>query len=209
MANCTTKIVFGNNTPEDNEWWSKELGEKREWKFTNDYKTDKGTYDPTYKSISWAWKENYKPGKVQSLKFKAIIYKTKDLSGKSLVGAAKVDFLESKNKEKQKVKTFNFEKFANSIDYKKDEDQHKKQKFNLHDIDFSGESNGIDASNNAIYEVPSANSSRYQFDPESAITHYDNSITSPFKKKADNEDNNNTNKKLVNKKNNKNNHLHM
>ena len=195
MANCTTKIVFGNNTPEDNEWWSKELGEKREWKFTNDYKTDKGTYDPTYKSISWAWKENYKPGKVQSLKFKAIIYKTKDLGGKSLVGAAKVDFLESKYKEKQKVKTFNFEKFANSIDYKKDEDQHKKQKFNLHDIDFSGESNGIDASNNAIYEVPSANSSRYQFDPENAITHYDNSITSPFKKKADNQnDNNNTNK---------------
>ena len=26
--------------------------------------------------------------------------------------------------------------------------------------------NGIDATNNAIYEVPSANSSRYQFDPE-------------------------------------------
>ena len=194
MANCTTKIVFGNNTPEDNDWWSKELGEKREWKFTNDYKTDQGKYDPNYKSISWAWKENYKPGKVQSLKFKAIIYKTKDLKGKTLVGAAKVDFLESKYKEKQKIKTFNFEKFAQSIDYKKDDHANsKKQKFNLHDIDFSGENKGIDASSNAIYEVPSAQSSKYQFEPENAITHYDNSITAPFKKKQNIEDNNNSN----------------
>ena len=53
MANCTTKIVFGNNTPEDNAWWEKELGDKREWKFTNDYKTDQMSYDPNYKSIKW------------------------------------------------------------------------------------------------------------------------------------------------------------
>ena len=35
ISNCSNKIVFGNNSPEDNDWWSKELGEKKEWKFTN------------------------------------------------------------------------------------------------------------------------------------------------------------------------------
>lgn len=115
LANCTTKVVFGNNTPEDNQWWQIELGEKREWKYTNDYKTDKGSYDPTYKSISWAYKENYKAGKVQSLKFKQCILKTKDLKGKNIVEAAKVDFLESKYKEPHKVKFYDFANFTNGI----------------------------------------------------------------------------------------------
>ena len=70
LANCTTKIIFGNNTPEDNEWWEKELGDKRRWMFTHDYKTDKGEYDSTYKGIKWQWIANYKAGKVQALKFK-------------------------------------------------------------------------------------------------------------------------------------------
>ena len=49
LANCSTKVVFGNNTPEDNEWWEKEFGDKRRWMFTHDYKTDQGKYDDTYK----------------------------------------------------------------------------------------------------------------------------------------------------------------
>ena len=85
MANCSTKIVFGNNTPEDNEWWEKELGDKRRWMFTHDYKTDQGKYDDTYKGIKWQWIPNYKAGKVQSLKFKYIIYKTKDLSLETII----------------------------------------------------------------------------------------------------------------------------
>ena len=112
LANCTTKIVFGNNTPEDNEWWEKELGDKRRWMFTHDYKTDQGKYDATYKSIKWQWIPNYKAGKVQALKFKMIIYKTKDLKGKSLVGQAKIDFMESRYKEKQKIKIYDFDRFA-------------------------------------------------------------------------------------------------
>ena len=137
LANCSTKIVFGNNTPEDNEWWQKEFGDKREWKFTNDYKTDKGEYDTTYKSISWAWKENFKMGKINSLKFKACIYKTRDVNGKMLVGQAKLDFLEGKYKQKQKIRTFNFAKFAGGIE-KKEENEAKKlsSKFNYSNIDF-------------------------------------------------------------------------
>ncbi|MGN1326531.1 MAG: TraM recognition domain-containing protein, partial [Clostridia bacterium] len=41
-SNCSNKFVFGNNSPEDNEWWSKEIGDKKEWQFTNTYDTAKG-----------------------------------------------------------------------------------------------------------------------------------------------------------------------
>ena len=37
ISNCSNKIVFGDNSPEDNEWWSKELGEKKEWDYSNSY----------------------------------------------------------------------------------------------------------------------------------------------------------------------------
>lgn len=36
LSNCTAKIVFGNLTPEENEFWSKEFGDKREWLYSQD-----------------------------------------------------------------------------------------------------------------------------------------------------------------------------
>lgn len=170
LANCTTKVVFGNNTPEDNEWWEKELGDKREWTFQNDYKVAQGSYDPTYKNIKWSWVPNYKAGKVQYLKFKAIIYKTKDLKGKNVVGAAKVDFLETKYKEKQKIKTFNFSKFTNGI-INNEDDNNPKQKFDLKNINFGGtpeNPNDMDPIQNNPFNTP------YKFDDEDAITSFGN-----------------------------------
>ena len=121
LANCTSKIVFGNNTPEDNEWWEKEFGEKKDWLFTMSYDTDRtktddgvGKYSSVYSNIKWGYKSNFKAGKIQSQKFKAIIYKTRDLRGKMLVGKAKLDFLESKYKEKHSPKQFNFAKYYES-----------------------------------------------------------------------------------------------
>ena len=26
IANCANKIVFGNNSPQENDWWQKEIG---------------------------------------------------------------------------------------------------------------------------------------------------------------------------------------
>ena len=114
LANCTTKIVFGNNTPEDNKWWEEEFGDKREWQFSNTYNTDTMEYDAKYGSIKWAWTKNFKAGKVQSQKFKAIIYKTRDIKGKMLVGKGKLDFLESKYKEKHPTKVYNFIKYTSN-----------------------------------------------------------------------------------------------
>ncbi len=115
LANCASKIVFGNNTPEDNNWWTLELGEKREWKFTNNYDTEKGEYDKKLGGIVYGYKANYTAGKIQSLKFKNCMYKVKDMKGKNIVGTLKLDFLESKYKEKQESKKYDFTKFTNGI----------------------------------------------------------------------------------------------
>ena len=138
-ANCTTKMVFGNNTPEDNAWWELELGDKREWTFKNDYHTidaKKGDgnpgYDEVYKEPKYSWVKNYKAGKIQSLKFKQILYKTKDLKGKNVVGKSKLDFLDSRYKEAKKIKKYNFAKFSQGIS-----SEEKENKFDFAKIDFS------------------------------------------------------------------------
>ncbi len=173
LANCTTKIVFGNNTPEDNEWWEKEFGDKRRWVFTHDYDTDKQKYNDTYKGIKWQWISNFKEGKVQALKFKMVIYKTKDLKGKNLVGQAKLDFLETKYKEKQKVKTYNFERFLKSgtVTNEDDDDNSnplkRKNKFDLKNINSNLESlDEIDPIQKNTTDL------NYKFDDEDPITSF-------------------------------------
>ena len=132
ISNCSNKIVFGNNSPEDNDWWSKELGEKKEWDFTNSYDTSKGEYDPKLAGIKYKYKPKYQPGKVQSLKFKSCMYKVKDLKGKIVNGTAKLDFLASKYKEKQDIKFYNFAKFTNGITEGEDKKVRKTSLKNVH-----------------------------------------------------------------------------
>ena len=128
LANCANKIVFGNNTPEDNLWWQDELGLKREWSGKRDYNLAKGEYEPKMGDIQFKWKPNYMAGKIQSVKFKNCLYKIKNVSGKTLVGAGKIDFLESKYKEPQSVKEYNFDKFTNGIVEEASEKDSKKKK---------------------------------------------------------------------------------
>ncbi len=169
MANCTTKIVFGNNTPEDNEWWEKEFGDKRRWVFTHDYDTDKGKYSDTYKSIKWEWIKNFKAGKIQAMKFKTVIYKTKDLKGKNLVGQAKIDFLESRYKEPQKIKSFDFSRFGGAVNPATTEEHKSRPKFNLNNIDFHSNPNNP---NDMDPIQMNTSDEKYKFNNEDAITSY-------------------------------------
>ena len=50
-----------------------------------------------------------------ALKGKQVIYKVKDTKGKSIVNKGKVDFMESKYKEPQKTKMYDFTKFTGGI----------------------------------------------------------------------------------------------
>lgn len=167
LANCSTKVVFGNNTPEDNSWWELEFGDKRRWVFTHDYKTDKGKYDDTLKGVKWEWVKNYKAGKVQALKFKTIIYKTTDLRGSFLVGQAKIDFLESRYKEKQKVKTFDFSRFVSGGITQSNPNANEKPKFDLKNISFN---NNPDNPNDMDPILSNTSDLNYNFDNSNAIT---------------------------------------
>lgn len=188
LANCTTKVVFGNNTPEDNDWWEKEFGEKRRWMFTHDYKTDQGKYDATYKSIKWQYIPYFKAGKVLSLKFKFIIYKTRDLKGKLLVGQAKIDFLESRYKEKQKIKSFNFSKFTSGVTASTDKEDSSKSKFDIKNINFHANPN-----NPNDMDPIQVNTSdlTYKFENDDPITKYNSNMPNINGNNSNNNNNDN------------------
>ncbi len=163
IANCSNKIIFGNNTPEDNEWWSKEIGEKKEWTIDHSaYNFEKDAYDSKGKA-TYDNKIKYKPGKIQSLKFKKGMYKIKDLKGKIVNGTANLDFLPSKYKEKQNIKTYNFVKFTNGI-AEKDENI-KPKKLNLSNSHFD------DSSTEEDDPIKMDNSSlNFNFNNDEAVT---------------------------------------
>ena len=115
LSNCSTKLVFGGNTPDENKWWELEFGKHREWQWNDSYDTKKGEYDPKLSGIKWGWKEYFQADKISKLKFKECAYKVRNVKGKALVGPGKVDFMDSKYKQKQDDKTFNFYKFTNGI----------------------------------------------------------------------------------------------
>lgn len=113
LSNCNNKVVFGNNTPEDNEWWSKEMGDKRDWDFSNTYNADKVEYDPKKGNIGFRYKPRYMPGKVQALKFKQCMYKVRGTKGRYEAGKGLLDFLPASFSNPKKIKQYDFSKFIN------------------------------------------------------------------------------------------------
>ena len=143
LSNCSTKITFGNCTPEDYDWWQKEFGQRREWVVSNSYDRKNPEYSSNLGNVNWAWKDIMNVAKIQGLKFKNCIYKTKDKKGKNVVNYVIVDFLESKYKEPHKIKNFNFDKFNNGITHEETK-KTKKQRFNPTSVDFDDEDANID-----------------------------------------------------------------
>lgn len=117
LSNTVNKFIFGNATPEDVKWWEVAMQDKREWTFNSSYDTspDKMSYDAKKGNIEYKWKANYAAGKIMALKGHQVIYKVKKTNGQSWVNKGKVDFLEAKYKEPQKIKKYDFSKFTSGI----------------------------------------------------------------------------------------------
>lgn len=130
IANCNNKIVFGNNSPEDNEWWSKELGDKKDWYITQGPFNGKEMKYSDNMNAVYKFGTKYFPGKIQSLKFKKCMYKIRDEKGKMLNGTANLDFMPSKYKEKQPIKYYNFSKFTSGITEEEQKSNKKKSIIN-------------------------------------------------------------------------------
>lgn len=127
IANCGNKIVFGNNTPEDNEWWSKEIGEEKKWRTSRNFDFSKDEYVSSG-SAKYSPDIRYQPGKIQSLKFKQCFYKIAGAGGKYENGICNLDFVQAKYKEKHDVKKFNFTKFSNGSSIDEDTSKLRKKK---------------------------------------------------------------------------------
>lgn len=164
VANCSNKIVFGNNSPEDNEWWSKEIGDKKDWTFSEDYDTAKGEYAPSAKGIKYENKIKYKPGKIQALKFKQCFYKFRNEKGKSSTGIVNLDFLNAVYLKPKDVKEYAFDKFNSGAAVADDESLKKNKKSNLNNYHFG------DNVQEEIDPIKTDNTdSQYLFNNEDAI----------------------------------------
>lgn len=174
LSNCNNKIIFGNNSPEDNEWWAKEIGDTKEWSFNNTYDTEKGTYDPKLTGIKYGYKLKFSPGKVQSLKFKQCFFKIKNLSGKNEIGKGALEFLPASASAPKKIKKYDFSKYTTGVvsnhkgeQVKDDEEDfiiNKSKSFNTKKVD----------SNDPISDEPGPirtmiSDSKFLFDNEDAI----------------------------------------
>ena len=120
VTNTKTQIVFGDLTAEESEFWSAELGEYKKWdyKAKKIYDTHSDDGDKAQTEALMAEKKvaerHYKAGKIFSLKFKQCVYKTKNASGKTIVGRGATDFIKSSYYEEHKCAKYNFEIFGNS-----------------------------------------------------------------------------------------------
>lgn len=166
LNNCANKVVFGDGDPKENEYWEKDLGQKREWQWGSDYKAADGSYDSTLKGIKYAWTANLNAGKLQSIKFKNCAYKAKQLNGRFLANEGKLDFLQSKYLEPHYGKTFNFSKFTPGMSDESDNSKTytKKNKFNYKHINFDSDDSEIDPIQTDTTDLD------HLFDNEDAIT---------------------------------------
>ena len=167
LSNCGNKIFTGNATYEEITWWSNEFGTRRTWKYSNSLDTKTLEYDSKWTGIKWDWEQYFKPEKLQVLPTKSFAYKIKDSSGRPIVGEAKVDYLSSKYKEKHESKNYNFSKFTSGIveDSKESNDENKKSKFDLKNLDFTDGNNEIDPIKTDTTDL------NYLFDNEDAVTY--------------------------------------
>lgn len=144
LANCANKIFTGNAVIEELNWWSSEFGQKREWTFKNDMNFKTGKYEDKHGDVKWAWVSNFSPGKLQgSITDKKAAYKIKNIGGSLLVGVGRFKYLESKYKEAQKIKNYDFGKYYEGATHPTDTDNSFHRKFNIKNLDFTDERNEI------------------------------------------------------------------
>ena len=165
LSNCANKIFTGGGSKEELEWWQVEFGQHREWVMSDTIDFDKMKYDPKHGGVSWKYVENFKVGKFQGFGDKDCAYKVRSDSGKSKFGQGKLSFLESKYKEPQKIKTFDFGKYSDGVTTTTEDTENgvTKKKFNPKKLDFIDEKNEFNPIQTDVTD------SSYLFDNENAI----------------------------------------
>ena len=163
LSNCANKIFTGNAVIGELEWWSEEFGSHREWTYNVDLDTEKMKYANKYGNVKWAYVKYFTPGKLQgAITDKKCAYKIKDIGGKLLIGPGRFNYLESKYKQKQKIKIFDFGKYSDGVTTTTEDDSSRK-KFDLRNLDFKDERDEINPVQTDTTD------SKYLFDNDDAV----------------------------------------
>lgn len=163
-SNCGNKIFTGNADYEEIQWWAGEFAFHREWVYSQSIDTKKLEYDPKYSGVSWKYVNNVKPEKLQALTLVQCGYKILGDKQKQQGGSGRLAFLQSKYKEPQKIKNYDFSKYSSGVTaVTEDDTDSNKKKFDLKNINFMDEKNEYNPVQTDVTD------SKYLFDNEDAI----------------------------------------
>lgn len=115
MSNIKTKVVFGETTAEDTEYWVKEFGTKKRWTYNMNWTPGKEDEPQTRSNTKWEEKPLFTQEKIMQQGFRQVRYKTKNASGKVERGSGETDFLADRHKVSHESKQFDFEKFLLAV----------------------------------------------------------------------------------------------
>ena len=123
LANCRSKIFTGGATPAEAEWWHVELNKRRKWVYSKDMDVQDGkiAYGSKFGGVKYDWENYFAVGRLLGLGFKQCAYEIA-AEGKPLYGEGVLNFLESKYKEPQPVKKYDFDRFGDKDNGKNDSD---------------------------------------------------------------------------------------
>lgn len=146
LSNCSSKIFTGEATIEELNWWSDEFGTKREWTYKNNIDLEKKQYDSKYSDVKWEFIKYFKPGKLQTFGTKDCAYKIRGENGKPTIGQGRMAYMESKYKDPQSIKTFDFGKYSDGVTTSTEDNENgtSKKKFNPKKLNFTDEKNEFD-----------------------------------------------------------------
>ena len=162
LSNCSSKIFTGGAAPIDElQWWQKEIGQWKQWQYSRDFSTSKGTLGDL-KGVKFDYKDKIQAGNMQFYADNTCAYKIIGDNGKPQNSDGIINFMPSKYKEKHKGKKYDFSRFmvGNAIE-NTDNDSSNKKKFNPRKVRFNDKHGDIDPIQ--------SNSSKYLFDNEDAI----------------------------------------
>lgn len=164
LSNCANKIFTGNAEYNEIEWWSKEFSSRREWKYSNNMDMGKLEYDSKASGVKWEYVSIMKEGKLQSLTLGKCGYKIKGDKGLQQCGCGLLEFLPSKYKEPQTIKTYDFGKYSDGVTTAtEDNNDNNRKKFNFKNVDFMDERDEFNPVQTDVTD------SKYLFDNEDAI----------------------------------------
>lgn len=114
LSNFGSKIYTGGATENELEWWAKELGKWKEWKFDQDFDNKTGEMSKTLKNPKYDYTIKMSANRLQNLPQNGCGYRIELDNGSWDRGQGIMYYLSSKYKEKHSGKVYDFEKYYNT-----------------------------------------------------------------------------------------------